>query len=602
MPGAVSLPQGAFLRPGGTFFRVWAPRAEALEVELDGGARHPMAPRPGGFFECFLEGVGPGVEYAYRFADGRLRADPASRFQRGPLRGPSTVVDLRFPWTDAGWTGVPTEKLVLYEVHVGTFTPQGTFEGMIERLPALASLGVTAVELMPVAAWDGPRGWGYDGTALYAPHAAYGTPSALQRLVDACHASGLAVILDVVYNHLGPSGDSLSEFGPYFTDRHHTPWGKAFNFDQEGSRPVRDFIVDNALQWVREYHFDGLRLDSVPNMVDGSRRHVLVELVTRVGALAARVGRHVHVIAECDEEEPRALCPVDEGGWGLSAQWADDFHHALHGLLTSESVGYYRDFGRLEDLATAYRHGFVRSGRRAGLRAEEPPGRPGRGLVVAAQNHDQIGNRPRGERLSALVRPEAARLAAAATILSPFIPLLFMGEEYGELAPFQYFTSFADKALGRAVSRGRRRELKEFGWRGEAPDPQAPTTFERSKLRWGLKGDHALMRRYYEALLALRRDALLAASLKGRLEGISAVCDEKRRTLAVGRGDTLLVLRFSPKPGPVELPPGRWRIRLDSWEAEFCGVRTWQLGRPTLEREFLGGPYHAVLLERQGGA
>ena len=582
MARALPSRQGAFPRPGGTEFRVWAPRAKALSVELSGGEVWPLHARPGGSFERFLEGVEAGCDYQYVFEDGRRRPDPASRLQRGAVRGASTVADLDFPWTDGGWKGVSAGELVFYELHVGAFTADGTFDGVLERLPSLARLGVTALELMPIAAWDGPRGWGYDGVLLYAPHPAYGPPAALQRLVDACHRHGLAVFLDVVYNHVGPSGSSLRDFGPYFAAHHHTPWGAAFNYDGEDSGPVRSFIIDNALHWLRDYHFDGLRLDSVENIIDRSKRHVVAELSGRVQALAATLRRQLHLVAEGGMRDPTVVRPLRDGGWGAVGRWSDDFHHALHALLTSESRGPYRRFGRLHDLAQVYRRGTR-----------------GQSFVVAAQNHDQIGNRPQGDRLTALLSPEALRLAATATILSPFTPLLFMGEEYAETAPFQYFTSFGDPGLGRSVLQGRRRELRVFGPKAKVVDPQDRRTFERSKLHWERlrEGGPSRMRRYYEALLALRRSE--PRLLGDRIERVSTEL-LRRRTLLVrrshGEGDALLILHFSSRPTVVRLPPGRWRQRIDSWAPPFCRARTWQLEHSVYEGQLPVGPYHATLL------
>ncbi len=583
---------------------MWAPRAPSLQVQVAGLGVQALQRTAGGFFEGFVEGVGSGADYQYVFEDGRRRPDPAARLQRGSIHGPSTVVDLAYPWTDSEWRGARADALVFYELHVGTFTPEGTFDAVVPRLAGLKELGVTAVQLMPVAMWDGPRGWGYDGALLYAPHAAYGPPRALQRLVDACHAHGLAAFLDVVYNHLGPSGNYLREFGPYFTERHQTPWGEAVNYDAEGSGPVREFVIDNALQWIRDYHFDGLRLDSVQDVIDESQPHVLAELNAGAQALSARLSRPVQIIAESGMNDPKVLRRLSDGGWGMAAQWSDDFHHALHTLLTGESQGYYADYGRLEDLAAAYRQGFVYTGQRSAYRGR-PHGRPadgvaGRRFVVAVQNHDQVGNRAQGDRLAASLPPEALRLAAAAALLSPFTPLVFMGEEYAETAPFQYFTSFPDLALGRAVSEGRKREFAAFRWQGEVPDPQAAATFERSKLQWerSLSGEHALMRRYCAALLALRQSE---PGLQGdRLSEISTSVDQPGRTLLVRRphrgGDLLLVLRFSKEPGKVALPPGRWRTRVDSWDPAFSGTRIWQLESGPREKELPAGPYQAALL------
>ena len=598
--------QGAFPYQGGVDFRIWAPRAERLSVEIEGGPTLPMQRHPDGLFELRAPGLRPGSRYRFAFPDGRRRPDPAARLQEGSVHEASTVFDAAFDWTDAGWRGVPLTELVTYELHTGTFTPEGTLDAVVPRLAALKRLGITAVEPMPLAAFDGERGWGYDGVLLYAVHRAYGGPRALQRLVDACHAQGLAVILDVVYNHLGPSGNYLREFGPYFTRRHSTPWGEAVNFDGPESRMARELVIQNALYWVRDFHVDGLRLDAVHSILDDSPRHILEELNDRVQALAAELGREVHVIAESDLNEPRLVHRKEQGGYGLAAQWSDDLHHALHTLLTGERGGYYVDFGSLDDLAQAYRHAYVYTGQHSAHRkrahGRSTAGLSGRRFVVAAQNHDQVGNRAMGDRLSASLPPEALRLAAAAAILSPFLPLVFMGEEYGETAPFQYFTSFPDEALGRAVSEGRRREFESFAWQGELPDPQEPRTFERSKLDWSLaeREPHASTRAWYQALLTLRKRR--ATLRNDRLEDVSTE-RQGDNTLLVHRqgdsGEALLVLRLEASAGLIQLPEGRWIAAVDSWAPAFArGEKANALGTDALEGGIRMGPWHAALLVR----
>jgi maltooligosyltrehalose trehalohydrolase len=566
-----------------------------------------MQPRGGGLFEIFVPEARPGMRYRYQLPDDRARPDPVSRLQEGSVHGPSTLFDPAFAWTDQSWRGLELEDLVFYELHVGTFTPEGTLDAIIPRLGDLAELGVNAIELMPLAAFDGPRGWGYDGVLLYTVHAPYGGPRALQRLIDACHSRGLAVFLDVVYNHLGPSGNYLSELGPYFTTRHVTPWGEAINYDGPDSGPVRRFMIDNALSWVNDFHIDGLRLDAIHGIVDESPRHVLQELNDEVQALAARLGRRVQVIAESDLNDPRVIRPKEEGGWGLAAQWSDDFHHALHSLVTGERVGYYADFGKFEDLAKAYAEGFVLSGQRSVYRGR-PHGRSAQGLphkrfVIAAQNHDQIGNRPQGDRLAASLPPEALRMVAAATLLSPCLPLVFMGEEWAETAPFQYFTSFPDRALGKAVFEGRRGDEQRFGWNEEVPDPQALKTFERSKVDWSSAKlePHASMRRFYRALLEIRRNR--AAHGGARLEELEVSCDAVRRILwlqwlSPGRSRALLVLHFASETGrgALTLPEGSWRVLLDSWLPELAGPSEWALPSGELSGAINLGPWHAALL------
>jgi maltooligosyltrehalose trehalohydrolase len=376
---------------------------------------------------------------------------------------------------------------LIYELHVGTFSPEGTFDGVRAKLDHLVDLGVDAIELMPVAEFPGERGWGYDGVDLFAPHHTYGGPEGLARLVDACHARGVGVILDVVYNHLGPAGNFLERFGPYFTSAYATPWGKAINFDGPNSGPVRDFFCDNALFWLEDYHIDALRLDAIHAILDTSAKHILEELAERVDKLSSRLGRHLHLIAESDLNDPKIIRSRDAGGYGIDAQWSDDFHHALHAILTGERQGYYADFGSLADLASALTRGFVYGGRYSASR-RRVHGRPLGGVPLGRllgymQTHDQVGNRAMGERSSALMNSSKLKIGAALVFVSPFVPMLFQGEEWAASSPFLYFTDHRDAELGRAVSEGRRREFATFGWRPqEIPDPQAAETFARSKL------------------------------------------------------------------------------------------------------------------------
>jgi maltooligosyltrehalose trehalohydrolase len=503
-------PLGATLRPeGGVELRVWAPRAESIDH---------LQPAGYGIWEGVLD-LSPGDDY-WLILDGRRHPDPMSRHQPKGLRGPSRVVDpSAFAWTDHGWTGVALEDLVLYELHVGTFSEEGTFEGVIPHLRALREVGVTAIELMPVSEFPGVRGWGYDGVYLQAPHHAYGGPEGLRSLVDAAHAEGIGVVLDLVLNHVGASGvRTLKAFGPYFSERYETDWGKAINYDDAGCDGVREWALQSAANLVRDYHLDGLRLDAVHAIIDASARHVLVELASRVNAL---------VVHETNRNDPRDL--------GQDAQWADDFHHALRVLLTGEREGYYRDFGKLGQLAKAFHRPFVFDGiwsdvrrRRVGAPAGDlPPER----FVVCSQNHDQVGNRAVGDRMPAEARP----LAAFCTLLSPFTPLLFMGEEYGEEAPFQFFTDHIEKRIARATVEGRRKEFAAFAaFAGEVPDPQAPETFERSKLT----------RRADPAIASLYRDLLgLRAELPR--DDCETDFDEAERWLRVRRGPFELAMNFA---------------------------------------------------------
>lgn len=565
-------------------FRVWAPRCRSVTVHVLDAPRDlwTMTSVGDGWFEAVACGIGPGARYTYVLDGERERPDPAGGALPEGVHGPSEVVDTTaFAWTDGAWRGLPLGNMVLYEIHVGTFTPEGTFDAMIGRLERLQALGVTAIELMPVASFPGARNWGYDGVGLFAPQRTYGGAAGLQRLVDACHARGLAVVLDVVYNHMGPEGNYLADFGPYFTDRHTTPWGDAVNYDGEGARGVRDFVIANALYWIREYHIDGLRLDAVHGIVDASPVHILRELNGAVQRLARRLGRVVPVIAESDLNDRRLIDPIGKGGYGLAGQWSDDFHHCVHTLLTGERDGYYQDFGRPEQLAKAYAGGFVYDGQHSPYRGRThgtpTTGLPAERFVVCVQNHDQVGNRAQGERLSSLVDLDRCKLAAMALLLAPQVPLLFMGEEYGERSPFLFFTDFQDAALRAAVTRGRQEEFAAFGWSGDVPDPQSPASFFRSKLNWGLQGctPHAWLWDYYRQLLELRRRyPALGGGGHGRLR---AYIEDERILVLLrqtrGGAAALGVLNFHPEGGVarVELASGEWVRVVDSAEERFGG-------------------------------
>ncbi len=513
-----SLERGANVAAGEAVrFAVWAPRATRVRVAVhqgDASTEHDMERADGGVWEATVAGAGPGTLYTYRLDDGPAAGhpDPCSRSQPSGVHGPSEVVrPADFEWHDREWTGLAMADCIIYELHVGTFTEAGTFDAAIERLDELRDLGITAIEIMPVAEFPGARNWGYDGVHLYAPHSAYGGPAGLKRLVNATHAAGLAVVLDVVYNHVGPEGNYLGLYGPYFTDTYRTPWGPAVNYDGADSDQVRRFVIDNALYWITEYHCDGLRLDAVHGIYDFSALHVLQELTEAVHAQGAQLGREVQVIAESDLNDPRLVRSTERGGYGMDAQWADDLHHTLHATLTGERSGYYADFaGGVAEVATALSDRFVYAGRHSAHRRRRH-GAPATDVsadhfIVCIQNHDQVGNRAAGERLTALVSFERQKLGAALYLLSPYVPMLFMGEEYGETNPFQYFVSHSDQELADAVRRGRRKEFESFGWGDDVPDPMAEETFRRSKLEWerARRGGHAELRTLYRDLLHLR--------------------------------------------------------------------------------------------------
>jgi len=564
-------------------FCVWAPMVEAVEVHMLSPHEQlvPLAREPRGYHQGIVEGVPPGALYKYRLDGARERPDPASRFQPQDVHGPSQVVATAFSWSDASWHGLPLRQYIIYELHVGTFTPEGTFDAIIPHLDELRALGITAVELMPIAQFPGSRNWGYDGVYPYAVQASYGGSEGLKRLVNACHQRGLAVVLDVVYNHLGPDGNYLSDYGPYFTERYKTPWGGALNFDGPHSDEVRRFFIENALFWVTEFHIDALRLDAVHAMIDHAAQPLLEELGLALHARAELLNRRIYAIAESALNDTRLIRPRELGGYGLDAQWNDDFHHALRVLLTGERMGYYEDFGQLQHLAKAFREGFVYTGEYSAHRQRRHGNSsrliPGHQLVVFAQNHDQVGNRMLGERLSQLVSFEALKLAAGAVLLSPFIPLLFMGEEYGETAPFAYFISHVDQDLVDAVRRGRREEFVGFAWQGEPPDPQDETTFRRATLNHHLRqqGQHQAILSFYEELIRFRKDHPALASL--RKEDMEVWGLEKPSVLLVRRWcqdeEVVVVLHFGHEPGSalLPIPAGRWFKRLDSAEERWCG-------------------------------
>ncbi|MBN1862188.1 MAG: malto-oligosyltrehalose trehalohydrolase [Dehalococcoidales bacterium] len=563
-------------------FLVWAPLAQKVDVHLVLPQEQvfPLTRDSCGYHEATIEGVEPGYRYFYRLDSERDRPDPASRFQPAGVHGPSEVIDPIFPWGDRGWSGLPLEEYIIYELHAGTFTEEGTFEAIIPYLSELRDLGVTALELMPVAQFPGNRNWGYDGVFPFAVQNSYGGPQGLKRLVNACHRGGLAVILDVVYNHLGPEGNYVADFGPYFTERYQTPWGAALNFDGPHSDEVRRFFIENAVYWLTEFHIDALRLDALHAILDISAYPFIEELALRFHEQAKKLKRRAYLIGESAANDARLIRAPERGGYGLDAQWNDDFHHALHVLLTGERNGYYQDFDGLEHLVKAFREGFVYSGqysqyrqRRHGVASGDIPAHR---FVVFAQNHDQVGNRVQGERLSQLVPFEGLKLAAGIVLLSPFLPLLFMGEEYGEKAPFTYFVSHSEPALIEAVRRGRREEFASFEWPGEIPDPQGEATFLSAKLNHRLRGEgrHHILLEFYQELIRLRKETPALTRLG---KDAMAVNEFNNRLLLINRwsetSQTALVFNFSQDQGSVTIPipAGRWHKRLDSAEKRWWG-------------------------------
>ena len=513
-----TLHRGARMTATGVTFSVWAPRATSASVHIASGEAagdHPLAlsAKDAGVWDGSVNGARAGDRYGYRIDGSDPLPDPLSRSQPDGVHALSEIIDpYAFEWTDSGWRGIALADFVIYEVHVGTFTPEGTFDAAAARLPELLALGVTAVELMPLASFPGRRNWGYDGVHLYAPQVTYGGPEGLKRFVNAAHAHGIGVVLDVVYNHVGPEGNYLDRYGPYFTDVYRTPWGRAVNYDGPGSDPVRRWAHDNAMYWVAEYHVDALRLDAVQGIFDFGSLSFLEELSDEVHELGRQLGRKVQLMAESDLNDPRLVRSPEAGGFGLDAQWSDDVHHTIHTTLTGERHGHYQDFAGVATMADVYREPFFYARKYAPHRdrvhGRSPAGVPRQRFIIAAQNHDQIGNRPNGERLASLVDPARQRLAAALVLLSPYVPLLFMGEEYGETAPFLYFIDHGDRDLIDAVRAGRKREFEAIGKLEAQIDPQAEETFARCQLDWAQRdtGSGALLLALYRDLLALRRE------------------------------------------------------------------------------------------------
>lgn len=606
------LPLGARLTGTNATFCVWAPYVGTIDLVLDGPRRETcaMLRTNDGYFTATLDDVESGQRYGYRIDGGDVVPDPATRCQPDGVHGMSAVQTAWFDWSDSGWVGLPLEEYVLYELHPGTFTPEGTLDAAAQRIPALRDLGVTVIELMPLAQYPGARNWGYDGVHPFAVQNSYGGPDALKRFVNACHREGLAVCLDVVHNHIGPEGSHLHRFGPYFTGRYATPWGDALNFDGSDSEHVREYFIESALQWVDEYRIDALRLDAVHAIADNSTYPFLRALAERVHERAHALGRTVCVIAESDLADPRIVRPVQRGGLGMDGQWLDDFHHALHTLLTGERDGYYQDYGGLEHLARAYARGYVYAGeyspyrrRRHGAPANDVE--PMR-FVAFVQNHDQIGNRAHGDRLTSHLSEEQHQLAAAALLLGPFTPLLFMGEEYGEPAPFPYFVSHSDDELIEAVRRGRAQEFAGFTRIGEPPDPCAETTFRSALLTWSLResGHHAKRLAFYTKLLAIRKEI---RSLRPRsFEEIETHVEPEALTLRVtsttDAGATALYLNFSDRPTTARIPAAgdaaTWRVRLDTGVTNTAASRvTDATALPGSSLEL--APHSAVLLLRE---
>jgi maltooligosyltrehalose trehalohydrolase len=554
-------------------FSVWAPQAKRVELVLN-EQRIPLERLADGYWQA---SVTVALTQGYMFSiDGSApMPDPRSRWQPEGVHGLSHVVqaaELDAGPKDEHFQAAPLEQAIIYELHLGTFTPEGTYEAAQAKLPHLVALGVTHVELMPLATFPGERGWGYDGVDLYAPFPAYGTPRELAGFIRACHALKLGVLLDVVYNHLGPDGNYLGQYGPYFTDRYKTGWGTAINYDGAQSDEVRRFVIDNALMWLKDYGFDGLRLDAVHAIFSFEEAvHILEELSSAVEELGKELGRRLVLIAESDLNDPRLVHPASRGGYALDAHWVDDFHHAIHRYFTGETDGYYADFQGLPDIAAALRDGYVYQGQyslhRKRRHGRSPVGVMPHQLVVCAQNHDQIGNRAQGERLSMLLKMPQLKAVAALTILSPFVPLLFQGEEWGAQTPFLYFTDHQDPELGRLVAEGRSKEFSAFRWQGAVPNPQDLETFMRSKLNWEelAEPSHAALASWYRALIRLRRDKVVTPRESGvKPDKAATNFDARAEWLTFVHNGVLVVFNFSGRAQRVPLPPGDWTLVLAS--------------------------------------
>ncbi|MGC1308512.1 MAG: malto-oligosyltrehalose trehalohydrolase [Phormidesmis sp.] len=604
---------GAYVAEGkakGCKFTVWAPLLEKVAVEIidsaeDSPVKHlPMTQDERGYWHASAPDLPAGTRYKYQVEGKDAWPDPASRFQPEGVHGPSEVVDFsQFDWQDGDWQGVPLVDYIIYELHIGTFTPEGTFESAIARLDDLVELGITAIEIMPVAQFPGDRNWGYDGVFPFAVQNSYGGPTGLKKLVDACHSRGLAVVMDVVYNHFGPEGNYTGKFGPYTTDHYRTPWGNAINFDDSYSDGVRRYFTENAISWLRDYHIDALRLDAVHAIYDFGARHFLQSLSEAVATFAESRTPPAYLIAESDLNDPRLIRPATQGGYQLDAQWSDDFHHALHTRLTGETIGYYSDFLSLETLANAIQNRFVYAGQYSPFRRRDH-GSPAIDLpsdrfVVCSQNHDQVGNRMMGDRFSTLISFDAQKLAAGITLLSPYLPLLFMGEEYGENAPFLYIVSHSDPDLIAAVRAGRKEEFRAFHSEGTPPDPASPDSLKASTLNWmspteasketlednlpeshktegnkngNTRAQQAILRRFYKRLIEVRKQCKIMTPSYHPDITTQHTNDVLYYRRVMESGDLLCLMNFGEQPAEVELPLGNqtWWQRLNSAEDQWC--------------------------------
>ncbi len=642
-----------YLGNGVCEFILWSPLQDQVAVHLVSPEENllPMTKQDQGYWYLKAENIEPGTLYYYQLEDASDKPDPASHFQPQGVHGASEVIDhSNFNWQDFQWDSIPLEEMIIYELHVGTFTREGTFKAIMPRLSDLAELGVNAIEIMPVAQFPGARNWGYDGVYPYAVQNSYGRPEDLKQLVDAAHQQGIAVILDVVYNHFGPEGNYINSYAPYFTDTYRTPWGNAINFDDADSDGIRNYFLENALYWLENYHLDGLRLDAIHAIYDLGAKHILQEMAEKVEELSQKVGRKFYLIAESDLNDVRVIRPQELGGYGIDAQWSDDFHHALRTVLTEKTEGYYADFGTCEQLAKAYQKTFVYDWQYSPFRqryhGSDASDRQGDQFVVCIQNHDQIGNQMLGERLANLVNFEAAKLAAGALLLSPYIPLLFMGQEYGDESPFLYFVSHSDPELIKAVSEGRKKEFADFHLEGEYIDPQSIEAFNLSKLNWEQRkeGKHQVLWQLHQKLITMRRSipALkkldkqnLTATARESPKGLAAAFEREsshsnstvpstriprttdclaKRALTSSRNRLILlhrwqnnsqvfsILNFNQQDVnlKIDFPPGKWQKILDSAEPKWMGSGSYLPEKiTTTEPELLIKPHSFVVYQQE---
>ena len=597
-----------YYQNGNCEFTVWAPCSKGIILDIIYPHSHRVAMEKGedGYWHILVNNIHPSSKYFYLLENSRQRPDPASFFQPEGVHGPSVVVDhTRYQWEDQIWEGIPLQTMIIYELHVGTFTPEGTLEAIIPRLQDMRFLGINTIEMMPVAQFPGERNWGYDGTYPFAVQNSYGGPDALKNFVNACHKQDIAVILDVVYNHLGPEGNYLEEFGPYFTDHYKTPWGKAINFDGADSDGVRNFFTQNALYWFQVFHIDGLRLDAIHGIYDKGAKHILEELSEEVEKFSSYQGRKHYLIAESDLNNPRIIRPREKGGYGIDAQWCDDFHHSLHSLLTREKEGYYVDFGTIGNLKKSFEQGFVLSGNYSSYRKRRhgasPEGLSAQQFIVFSQNHDQVGNRKFGERLSILVDFERLKLAAGAVFVSSYIPLMFMGEEYGEDTPFHYFVSHSDPELIKAVREGRKKEFKSFTWNQEPPDPQSIETFLGSKVKWEKRFEekHRVLLGFYQRLIALRKKIPALHNNNKNSLNISTIEDKKVIFIHRWHGDSHIwsLLNFNEQKTSVllNIPEGTWIKRLDSSAQKWLGPGSFIPEKITEKKALTFEPFSFIL-------